>query len=203
MIESENYTQDKIVLAALALFSEQGIQKTSLQEVAYRAGVTRVTIYRYFADKKALVRAAFVRSESVFQECVAELDRNPDADWSCLLDRVGEGLAALPSGNLSAGLSELKRLYPDVYADFQAVRVEGLDGIFERRVARAERRGVLRPGLTPALIRALFWDSLVNLFDNPNFAAVGLSGAELFRIVKDTLLYGILVGEPEEGERDV
>ncbi len=198
MIESESYTQDKIVLAARELFYEQGIQKTGLQEVAYQAGVTRVTIYRYFADKKALVRAAFIRSESVFQECVAEMDRNPDADWSRILDRIGEGLAALPSGDLAARLSELKRLYPDVYVDFQAARVTGLDGIFERLVARAERKGVLRPGLTPPLIRALFWDALVNIFDNPHFAEVRLSDTELFRIVKDTLLYGILVGEPEK-----
>lgn len=200
MIESENYTQDKIVIAALELFSDQGIQKTSLQEVAYRAGVTRVTVYRHFADKKALVRAAFVRSEAVFLECVEELDRNPKADWSRIFDRIGEGLASLPSRDLAARLSELKRLYPDVYADFQEARVKGLDGIFDRLVVRAERKGVLRPGLTSPLIRALFWDSLVNLFDNPHFAEVKLSDAELFRIVKETLLYGIFVGEPEQGE---
>lgn len=197
MNDHEHPTQDKIVLAALALFFEQGIQKTSVEEVAYRAGVTRVTVYRYFGDKEALVRAAFVRSESVFHECAAALARDPAADWSQALDRLAEGLAALPSGPLSERLGELKRLYPAIYADFQAVRVAGLDAIFGQLIDAAEREGSLRPGLDRRLIRILFWDALVNIFDNPVFAGVGLSNVELFRIVKDTLLYGILVGEPD------
>ena len=202
MSDHKNPTQDKIVLAALALFFEQGIQKTRVEEVAYRAGVTRVTVYRYFADKPALVRAAFVRSELVFHECAAALARDPNADWGQALDRLAAGLAALPPGPLSERLGELKRLYPDIYADFQAVRVAGLDAIFERLIAMAEREELLRPGLDRHLIRILFWDALVNIFDNPGFVAVGLSNVELFQIVKDTLLYGILVGEPEKAVHD-
>ena len=52
---------ERIVNAALDLVLAQGVKKTSLEEVAQRAGVTRVTVYRYFRDKKGLVRASVVR----------------------------------------------------------------------------------------------------------------------------------------------
>ncbi len=80
MMRNEEPTREKILLSALALFSERGIAKTSLKEVAYHAGVTRVTVYRHFAEKKELVREAFLHVEQVFEKGLADLKRNPHAD---------------------------------------------------------------------------------------------------------------------------
>lgn len=44
-----------ILAAALDLLIEQGAQQTSIEQVAKRAGVTRATVYRRFADKTALL----------------------------------------------------------------------------------------------------------------------------------------------------
>ncbi|GAB2924388.1 TetR/AcrR family transcriptional regulator [Nonomuraea fastidiosa] len=44
-----------ILSAALDLLIEQGAQQTSIEQVARRAGVTRATVYRRFADKTALL----------------------------------------------------------------------------------------------------------------------------------------------------
>ncbi|MGP4102818.1 TetR/AcrR family transcriptional regulator [Nonomuraea sp. KM90] len=44
-----------ILAAALDLLIEQGAQQTSIEQVARRAGVTRATVYRRFADKTALL----------------------------------------------------------------------------------------------------------------------------------------------------
>jgi len=45
-------TQKRIVLAALVLFLAQGINKTTMDEVALQAGGTRIMVYRYFGEKK-------------------------------------------------------------------------------------------------------------------------------------------------------
>lgn len=45
----------EIVDAARALFAERGIAKTSISDVAARAGVTRGLVYHYVADKDSLV----------------------------------------------------------------------------------------------------------------------------------------------------
>ncbi|AQZ64101.1 Transcriptional regulator, TetR family [[Actinomadura] parvosata subsp. kistnae] len=44
-----------ILSAALDLLIEQGAAQTSIEQVARRAGVTRATVYRRFADKTALL----------------------------------------------------------------------------------------------------------------------------------------------------
>jgi AcrR family transcriptional regulator len=193
MRSADNQTREKILLSALSLFAERGIRKASLNEVAYRAGVTRVTVYRYFSDKKALVLQAFLRGEQVFQKALFELQSNPHADLQGVLDQIGEDLSALPSGDVFARFDEIKRLYPDVYAAIQEVRVETLTGIFEHISTLAERQGLLRPGLNRQIVQAIYWELTVNIFDNPRFESIGLSDADLYHAMTDILLHGIFI----------
>jgi len=48
----------ELARAALELCAERGVQATRVADVAERAGVTVGTVYRYFADKEALIDAA-------------------------------------------------------------------------------------------------------------------------------------------------
>src|SRR5580698_7839943 len=50
-------TQAKILNAAEATFSEQGFEKTQLEEVAARAGYTRGAIYAHYSSKEDLFLA--------------------------------------------------------------------------------------------------------------------------------------------------
>jgi AcrR family transcriptional regulator len=50
-------TQSKILDAAGALFSEQGFEKTQLEEIAARAGYTRGAIYAHYSSKEDLFLA--------------------------------------------------------------------------------------------------------------------------------------------------
>lgn len=54
-------TRARILDAALALFLGFGIRRTTIDEVARRAGLGRATVYRAFADKNALVQAVVIR----------------------------------------------------------------------------------------------------------------------------------------------
>ena len=49
--------QGDIVAAARALYEEQGLSKTSVQDITDRVGVTRSLFYHYFSDKEAVTSA--------------------------------------------------------------------------------------------------------------------------------------------------
>lgn len=49
--------KERILLAAMECFSLLGIAKTSIQDVARVAAVSRGTVYRYFPDRQALIDA--------------------------------------------------------------------------------------------------------------------------------------------------
>ena len=60
--------EERILDAAYEQLSLVGIQRSSMEDVARRAGVSRVTIYRHFANKSALVEQVLHRE---FQRLVA------------------------------------------------------------------------------------------------------------------------------------
>jgi AcrR family transcriptional regulator len=192
MSRDEEHTKEKIILSALTLFSERGISKTSVSEIAYHAGVTRVTVYRYFSEKEELVREAYLRVEQVFQKALADLEQDPLANQESIFNQIGDDLSTLPSGDVFAQFNEIKRLYPDTYTSIQKVRIDTLNGIFEHLFAMTKDKELLRPGLNQKIVQTIFWELIINFFDNPRFKSFGLSNAELYHTLIDIFLHGIL-----------
>ena len=55
-------TRQKILAAAELLFSEQGIARTTLEQIARSAGATRGAFYWHFKDKTAVLNALYERT---------------------------------------------------------------------------------------------------------------------------------------------
>ncbi len=57
----DNETATRILDAALTLYLEFGLRRTTMDDVARHAGIGRVTVYRHYADKNALFQAVVLR----------------------------------------------------------------------------------------------------------------------------------------------
>jgi AcrR family transcriptional regulator len=55
--EQQKETRQRIVEATVALHQEVGMLRTTIKEIAQRSGVERATVYRHFADERALIHA--------------------------------------------------------------------------------------------------------------------------------------------------
>lgn len=89
MARWEPGARERIVLAGLDLFTEQGYDETTVAQIAARAGITKSTFFRHFPDKRELLAAG--------QETLSRL--------------LAEGIAAAPAGAspLAAVASGLER----------------------------------------------------------------------------------------------
>ena len=65
-------TQERIVAAALALFSERGYDGASISAIAEQAHVSRATVFWHFGDKEGLFRETFRRMLIPFFEEVQQ-----------------------------------------------------------------------------------------------------------------------------------
>jgi AcrR family transcriptional regulator len=84
--------RERLVFAAVDLFTEQGYDTTTVTEIAARAGVTKSTFFRYFPDKREILVAG--------QEILSELLTRGIADapvGASPLEAVASGLERVSS----------------------------------------------------------------------------------------------------------
>ena len=84
MARWEPGARERLVVAAVDLFTEQGYDATTVAQIAERAGVTKSTFFRHFPDKRELLVAGQETLSRLLAEGIAEapgdagpLERSP------------------------------------------------------------------------------------------------------------------------------
>jgi TetR/AcrR family transcriptional repressor of uid operon len=81
-------TSERILDAALELCAASGVRNLTMDEVADRAGVGRMTVYRRFGSRERLEETLAVREA---RRCLAELDSTVDPG-APVPDQIAQGL---------------------------------------------------------------------------------------------------------------
>ena len=149
----------EIISAALSQFAERGFAATKLDDVAARAGISKGTVYLYFADKEALFEAV-VRQELLpiitRFEAMVDSYQGPSADLlrsvAIRFEQVMESeLGGIPKLVLaeSGNFPEIARFYAD---EVVARGLRLFTRILERGVARGEFRDLPPNDLMPVFV---------------------------------------------------
>src|ERR671918_1488305 len=64
--ERQEETRQRIIESAVSLHLERGPAQTSINAIAERAGVNRVTIYRHFPDARTLLEACSAHARRLY-----------------------------------------------------------------------------------------------------------------------------------------
>ncbi|MFN8036420.1 MAG: TetR/AcrR family transcriptional regulator [Acidimicrobiia bacterium] len=136
---------ERMLEAAQLCFSRFGFQKTSMEDIAREAGVSRGSIYRHFPDKEALYRAV---AADQARHYLGELRRRT-ARLPSLTDQLVEAaqltVTFLQDNPLNAAM---QRTDPDAFVrllttgsrDLVAMGVEAVIPLIEAAVERGEVR---------------------------------------------------------------
>ncbi len=103
--------RERLVEAALDLFTERGYDETTVAQIAERAGLTRSTFFRHFTDKRELLSAGQEMLSTLLAEGIAAApsDASP-------LDAVASGL-----DRASGAMTEFNRgLGPRLHAAIES-----------------------------------------------------------------------------------
>jgi AcrR family transcriptional regulator len=87
--------RQQILAGARKAFAELGYERTSVDLVAARAGVSKATVYNHFEDKKALFVACFSEEVDAMRDRLLGLLGEPEGDVESALRVVGEQLLNL------------------------------------------------------------------------------------------------------------
>ena len=144
--------------AALALVSETGYAKTTIEGIAARAGVGKQTIYRWWPSKAAVLLDAFLdlaarANEALGGDADSEIPDTGDlaADLKYVLratvDEMNNPTFDAPTRALAAeGIVD-----PELGARFTEALLEPQLQYYARRIAAAQAAGAVDPGIDPRI----------------------------------------------------
>lgn len=141
-------TKEKIIEAAFELFSDRGYEATTTKNIAEKAGVNEVTIFRHFDTKKKLFRRTVERhieeGTEMFVEEIPESTDDMDEDMMRLGMKIHEGIKK--SGDFHRLLLSEYDRDPELFqktADSREKFVEVLSDYLEE----AKKKGKIRKDL--------------------------------------------------------
>jgi AcrR family transcriptional regulator len=149
----------ELLAAAIDLFVERGFASTRLEDVARRAGVSKGTLYLYYANKeelfKAVVRESIIPAIGDAEVSIAEFDghskdllRNVILSW---WQRVGVTKA---SGMIKLVMAEAGN-FPELCQFYQDEVIERGTNMIKTMLERGVARGEFRPVDVKQMTRVL------------------------------------------------
>ncbi len=152
---------DRILDGALASFETFGLRRATVEDVAQAAGVSRVTVYRKYANKAELVSAVFVReARRALVEINAVL-----APIEAIADRFVESFVImLRVAREHPLLTRLLATEPETVLPYLSPTLAISRGLLADQIRGAQRAEVMRafdPEIVAELLVRMIWSFLL------------------------------------------
>jgi AcrR family transcriptional regulator len=160
-------TRNSILEAASDLFAEQGYEKTTTHQIAGHADVSVGALYRYFADKEAILKEVYQHEMSVLRDRILEeFGKISIVDFD-VREAIREGLARAfkvfeERPALRQVLGEQSRKIPEL-AEFRLNQEKELHGTV-RRILTAVPQVDVPDAETGAYVITIFCESIIEDF---------------------------------------
>ena len=186
MAEEPNTKRSKketqIVETAEDLFMHYGIRRVTVEEICRRAGVSKMTFYKYFANKIELVRHLW---NAWIDEGYERLDEIDEMDIP-----LPEKIQMMFDWKTDL-LSKMSTEFMEEILPLDLEREKVLHRFMEF-IIKAQKRGEIRAGINPEFLIAVL-DKLQGLGNNEELRARYPSLIEFNREIKDFFWYGVIV----------
>lgn len=165
------FHQDSILEAADALFSANGFDKTTVDEIAKKAEYSKPTVYAYFSSKEEIFACNLYRHLETFrnkiERAVSEGENVTESYLACCFETL-----------------DFKRYYPIYYAGMMGALDYGRNGLSEigfkiraigaeinatvkKLFVQAERKGLLRADIDAESAYVYIWSCVNGIVTSP------------------------------------
>ncbi len=181
---------NRIAEKALKLFMQFGSRSVSMDDIAEALGISKKTIYQYYADKDALVSDVV---NNILQHNCDECE----ADKNKALNAIHEGFLAINQTTEFFGrinpvfVYDLKKYHPKAYKTFIDFKSDYLFNIIKTNIEWGVREGLYRQDLNIDILSVFRVESILIPFLPDFYSKIKSSIADAHQEVFCHFLYGI------------
>lgn len=183
-------TKERILVKAHERFNRYGIRSVSMDDIAAELGMSKKTLYQYFADKDELVDACFgtVLTHHC-EQCKADQQRaeNPIHELFLAFDMTQETFTNM---NPSV-LYDMKKYHPAAYKKFQEFKYSFLYKIIVQNLEKGIREELYRPDIDVDVMARLRIESVMLPFDAEVFPNNRTHLLQIEQQIFEHFIYGL------------
>jgi len=183
--------QNEILTTAKSLFFKYGVKRVTVEEICRTAGVSKVTYYKYFSNKAALVR---IIGEYLVDTGFRQFDEINELDIPYL-----EKIQQMTEWKMKF-FSQMKTEFIGEIISLNEIS-EKVKKLFLRNITRAQENGEIRGDISPALIW-LVTEKMNELIQDGSWSTV-FEDYKTFQKQMRTLFFFGMLTRPEETDGKV
>jgi TetR/AcrR family transcriptional regulator, cholesterol catabolism regulator len=163
--------KERILVKATELYMRYGIKSVSLDDIAVQSGVSKKTIYQFYADKDELIDAVFLAEIHHSEACC-------DRDRAAAVNAIEEVFLAMEMveemfRNMNPSLLyDIQKYHPRAYQHFEKHKNEYLQMVIRENLLRGIAEGLYREDFNADIITRFRLESMMLPF-NPEFRTKG------------------------------
>jgi AcrR family transcriptional regulator len=138
--------KERIKLKAHSLFMQYGVRSVTMDEIAVQLGVSKKTLYQYYADKDELVDAVIADILSVNEHnCTKDINiaKNAIHEVFLAIDMMQEMFQDMNP----AVLFEIEKYYPKAFEKFTKHKYSFLHRVLKENIERGIAEELYRPDI--------------------------------------------------------
>ncbi len=183
--------RERIISFAREHFMHEGFSKVTLDEIATELGMSKKTLYKYFEDKKDLLRAGI---EENMRKVAHEIDAITASDdpFAEKLARVMMLIGKQMSKLSRSAMLDMQKFAPELWKQIDAFRREQIFNKIGRMIAQAREENVFRSHVDEQILTLMIVNCVQGILNPEVLSQNSFSAEEAFRVIFRTIFEGAL-----------
>lgn len=198
-METDALVKDRILECARDKFFQLGFTRVTMDEIAQDLGISKRTLYEYFASKEELLREGM---KTLAEEIEAAIDatlRDEALDFVDKLVRVWTLLASRISKIGPLFQSDLQRHAPGVWKEVDTRRARIIQKKFGELFRRGAMNRIFRRDINPQLLVLIFSTLIQRIMNPETLSQLPFSASQALEGILSVMFEGILSDEGRTG----
>lgn len=171
--------ENKIIQTAMDLFRKHGFKRVSIEEVAEKAAVSKVTLYKYFRNKPSLIRTCL---NSTIQDKADEIRRllTSNSDFLTKLESLMRSKVNLIESFDGDMFLELNQIDPEIIDELMEIRREAIVEVVSHLLEEGRTSGYISSAISNESLIVFFDVVGMGIVSSPIFKEYSITNPDAF-----------------------
>ncbi len=182
-----------ILSAAEEMFMQYGYSKVTMEEIAAGLGISKKTLYRFFPNKKELLRELMTQRQCEFMDHIEGIWKREDIDFVGkfreTLDFVGERSSKMNK------FQDIQRIAPDIWQEIHDFKKEKIFDKVRKLFEAGFETGIFRNDIDRDIVILVYTHAVESIVNPEALSELPCTAGQAFEAISKIIFEGILTEE--------